>query len=369
MDVKLDNIKWGEFLFKDIFIIKNGFYNKKPNSSNKGTIPFIGATANNNGVTEFYTYEEIESSSKIGYGKNEPIEQKLFNGNCIVVTNNGSVGYAYYQKHKFSCSHDVNPLYLKNYELTENLAKFLIATIEKQRVCFEYARKWRPMRMKKSKILLPITTQNTPHYAFMEQYIKQLQADKVQQHKAYFKEQLNEFKKSKPPLPLNEKEWKEFDLKEIFLFEKGNQNNMTSLLSGNFPLVSAKKEDNGYKGFVTPNNKKQFLGNCLTLNNDGDGGAGISYFQPYNFLLDSHVTALYPKAQLSKNILLFISRCITNQRKKFGHGYSINNSRLKAFKFMLPYNIHNEQPDYEYMENYIKYLQFKKLKNYLSLNT
>ncbi len=171
--------KWEEFLFPDIFEIKKGFYNKKPASSNKGKIPFLGATQNNNGITEYYTKEKIKNTSKTGRGKNEDFSRKLFKGNCIAVTNNGSVGHAYYQANQFTCSHDINPLYLKNQILNKHIAMFLITTIEKQKDCFEYARKWRPMRMVKSKILLPVTQEGNPDYAYMENYMKQLELKKI----------------------------------------------------------------------------------------------------------------------------------------------------------------------------------------------
>ncbi|MBW4362723.1 restriction endonuclease subunit S [Flavobacterium taihuense] len=193
-DFLTDNIEWKEFLFPDIFEIKNGFYNKKPTSSGNGKIPFLGATANKNGVTEYYTLSEIEDNSKIGFGKNEPLSKKLFKGNCIVVTNNGSVGYAYYQVSEFTCSHDVNPLYLKNENLNPYIAKFLITTIEQQRVCFEYARKWRPMRMKKSKILLPVNSENKPDFQYMENYIKTLENEKLKRYLDYKKLNISEYK-------------------------------------------------------------------------------------------------------------------------------------------------------------------------------
>ena len=75
-------------------------------------------------------------------------------------------------------------------------------------------------------------------------------------------------------LSLKNKDWKDFYLSDFFDFEKGNQNNMASLTTGTLPLVSAKKTDNGYKGFVSKEQKKIFRGDILTLNNDGDGGAG-----------------------------------------------------------------------------------------------
>ncbi|MCU0427802.1 MAG: N-6 DNA methylase [Candidatus Kapabacteria bacterium] len=159
----------------------------------------------------------------------------------------------------------------------------------------------------------------------------------------------NEKKKPEPNISLKDIQWGEFEIVELFTPEKGDQNNMASVTSGVVPLVSAKKGENGYKDFATQANKKLYSKNSLTLNNDGDGGAGISFFQPSDYLLDSHVTALYPKRNLNRFALLFISRCITAQRDKFGHGYSINNQRLKVFKLMLPI-ASNGQPDYAFME-------------------
>ncbi len=153
---------------------------------------------------------------------------------------------------------------------------------------------------------------------------------------------------------IEDKNWKDFYLYEFFHCVKGNQNNMASLLPGNVPLVSAKKCDNGYKGFVTSYGKKYFEGCIITLNNDGDGGAGIAYYQPYKMALDSHVTALIPKRNMGKHLLLFIAVCITKQRNRFGHGYSLNSNRLRSFKLMLPLDQTGFVPDWQFMEEYMK---------------
>lgn len=167
-----DSIVWKEFLFVDVFDIKKGFYNKKPPCVENGQYPFIGATDSNNGITGFTSLENIRNNSKVGYGPNEPIEKKIFPGKAICVTNNGSVGYAYFQESDFTCTHDVNPLYLRDRELNRYIALFLIACIEKQRVCFEYARKWRPMRMVRSRLLLP-TVNNNIAWEYMENYMRE----------------------------------------------------------------------------------------------------------------------------------------------------------------------------------------------------
>ena len=197
----------------------------------------------------------------------------------------------------------------------------------------------------------------------MESYMRQKEKQLLEQYKI-------RIDKIKSVVPLSQKEWKEFKLIDFFDFVKGDQNNMASIKAGSIPLVSAKKSDNGYKDFAQQS-KKLYRGNSLSLNNDGDGGAGISFYQPIDYLLDSHVTALYPKSKLNKFALLYISRAITAQRNKFGHGYSINNQRLKVFKLMLPTNDKGE-PDFVYMENYMKALENDKLKQYLDykkLNT
>lgn len=172
--IKLDTSNWKTFRYSEIFDIKKGYYNKKPQHVTTGAIPFIGATAVNNGVTERYSIGDIKTTHRDGSSKNDDIKKKIFDGNCIVVTNNGSVGYAYYQKDGFTCSHDVNPLYLKEQKLNEFVALFIATVIEQDRYRWVYGRKWRPKRMVKSTIKLPATPDGNPDWQFMEDYIKSL---------------------------------------------------------------------------------------------------------------------------------------------------------------------------------------------------
>ena len=242
------------------------------------------------------------------------------------------------------------------------IALFLTVQINKNnKEKFSYGYKACQDRLKEMSIMLPVNSKGEPDYKFMEEYIRERE-EKLKQR---YKEQvLNSICELNEELKLKDR-WKDFALTDIFMPEKGNQNNMSSLAEGDLPLVSAKKVDNGYKMFATKNDKKTFPANIITLNNDGDGGAGIAYYQPAKHLLDSHVTALIPiDKNLSKNVLLYLATAITNQRAKFGHGYSINSNRLKIFRFMLPVNSKGE-PDYKYMEDYMKYLEQKKLLEYL----
>lgn len=173
-DLFLDTSNWLPFEYNKIFTIKKGFYNKKPEHNIDGKIPFLGATDNNNGVTEYYSLQDIAMASKTGDDTNAPLEEKIFAPHAVCVTNNGSVGYAYYQPEKFTCSHDVTPLYRIDGDFNKYTAMFIICVIEHDRYRWTYGRKWRPIRMKNSVIKLPADINQKPDWDYMEKFIKSL---------------------------------------------------------------------------------------------------------------------------------------------------------------------------------------------------
>ena len=137
---KVDTSNWKEFVYSKIFNVKKGFYNKKPEHIFQGDIPFLGATERCNGVTEYYSLEDIEMASKTGDDHNVQIEEKLFEGNALCVTNNGSVGCAFFQPIPFTCSHDVNPLYILNGRFDMYNALFVATVIGLDKYRWDYGR-------------------------------------------------------------------------------------------------------------------------------------------------------------------------------------------------------------------------------------
>lgn len=366
MMIELNSREWKEFLFPDIFEIKGGFYNKKPLADGEGLIPFIGATDSNNGITQFNTYSNIEKTSKTGYDNNASIEKKIFKKNCIVVTNNGSVGYAYYQKYNFTCSHDVNPLYLRDRELNENLATFLISCIEKQRVCFTYIRKWRPKRMKISKLMLPINNNGKPDYDYMEAYIKSLKIVKEEKYLDYAIQSLKKLGHTKKIVSLSEKKWKEFFISEFFdLPKRGKRIVSKNYIEGKIPVVSSAGGNNGVIGFAGNTDSIRIYENCLSVANGGVS-AGYAYYHPYKFIATDHVTH-FKGLFLNSYHYLFLSTIIKKQmRKKYGFSREITDKRLKREKLFVPVNTDGD-PDYDYMEQYIKNLMIEKYSNYIEI--
>lgn len=361
---KLNEKKWQRFSMNNVFNIGHGFYNKKPPMSPNGTVPFVGASGINNGITGFCTMQVVRDNSKVGYGPNEPIKRKLFERGSICVVNNGSaIGYSYYQPKQFTCTHDVNPLTLRNHEVSEDEALFLSQMIRKQGVCFIYSRKWRPSRMVRSQFLLPVDDGSNPDYDYMAQYASEMRRSMLMRYENFVAGQLSQLEHKDIPA-LGEKKWKPVLISSMFELVRGRENNMALLEDGDTPLISAKANNNGLKGFVH-NPKKIITGQCITLNNDGDGGAGLAYYQPANMALDSHVTALVPLFDMSAFAMLFIAKCISGLHGFFGHGLSISNPRAKRLRIMLPVS-DDGKPDYEYMEQYAKNMMLRKYEQYLA---
>ncbi|HCU00975.1 TPA: methyltransferase [Candidatus Dependentiae bacterium] len=158
--IKLNTKSWKIFSYPDVFDLEKGYYNNRPEIDPCG-IPFISATENNNGITDFVTREGT----------------KIFLAKSITVSNDGSIGNAFYQDSDFTCSHSVNIIRIhKKFkkELNQYIALFLIPLIQKEKFRFNYGFKWRIERMKESKIKLPVGDNGEPDWNFMEEYIKSL---------------------------------------------------------------------------------------------------------------------------------------------------------------------------------------------------
>ena len=356
--------EWKEFNFIDVFKIRGGFYNKKPPLEKNGTIPFIGAVDNNNGITEFYSKENIEAHSKIGSGKNESLERKIFDENCICVTNNGSVGFAYYQTHKFTCSHDVNPLYLRNRLLTPCIAKFLIGAIEKQRVCFRYVRKWRPCRMVKSKILLPVKQYREVDFDFMEAYIKEIEEQKLEEYRKFALERLKEcFSGENQNIEkLNQKTWRAFAIKDLFVeIQRGKRLTKEDQKTGSVPYVSSSALNNGVDNYISNDTGVRRFKDCLSLANSGS--VGSCFYEPFEFVASDHITHL-KNTKLSKFQYLFEATLLNRLSEKYNFNREINDDRISREIILLPVDS-DGCPDYMYMENYVKRLMSIKYRDYL----
>lgn len=149
--------EWKQFKYTDLFEMTRGQGGKASDAKqNPGKNPYIGASAENNGVTFWTSLEPTEVEG------------------AITVSNNGSVGSAFYQDKPFLASSDVSVLRLKERTLTKQIGLFIITIIEQEKAKYNYGRKWGLSRMKESFISLPVTPEGQPDYDLMERYINSL---------------------------------------------------------------------------------------------------------------------------------------------------------------------------------------------------
>lgn len=143
------------FKIGDMFDIVKGKRLRKEDMI-AGTIPFIGATALNNGVTAIV--------GNPGH---------VHSGNLITVSYNGSVGEAFYQASKFRASDDINVLCGKTEGfLNELRSLFLCATLRVAGKRYGYNFKWAKEIMREDSIILPVDNSGTPDLSFMETFIR-----------------------------------------------------------------------------------------------------------------------------------------------------------------------------------------------------
>lgn len=343
--LNLNDREWKAFFIKDLFpMIQRGRRLVREHQKN-GDIPYVSSTAANNGVDAYISTER---------------QTRVFS-NCLTLANSGSVGSSFYQPFAFIASDHVT--HLKNESYSQYVYLFIATLTKRLSEKYNFNREINDMRISKEKILLPIDADGKPDYAFMEQYIKEREEKMLEKYRAYAADGVNVEESS----TFEEVEWKEFKVLSLFEYQRGNQNNMNALADGEDMLISAKNVNNGLKGFYCSANKNKglFPGNCITLNNDGDGGVGLAYYQPHPFLLDTHVYALYPKAKISSYAMIYIAQALSKQRVCFSHGYSINQERLKSMQIMLPVDA-GGNPHYAFMERDIREREKRKLTKYIA---
>lgn len=154
-------------------------------------------------------------------------------------------------------------------------------------------------------------------------------------------------------LTLNEKEWKEFNIGKLFSVKRPIARSEKEYLPGKIPFIASGNSNNGMIKCCTPKDKDKLdAGNCITVSPVD----GASFYQEHDFLgrggAGSSILMLYDR-KINKYSGLFISRMIKQTCSKYCYGNMGNQERIKREKVMLPINKEGE-PDYDYMERYIK---------------
>lgn len=343
--MKLENISWEEFEIGKLFSIENC---KCSNISllKGGNTPYVGATNRNNGVLKYIN----------------PIEKLITAGNCLafICDGEGSVGCNIYKKEDFIGSTTVKVG--RNRNLNVYNATFITTIADTVRSKYNFGFKRNEFHLKKEKILLPANSKKEPDYAFMEQFMRAKEREKLEEYSKFAHKKLDKLKDYKEVKPLNEKEWSEFFIDDIFIIKPGKRLTKAEMKKGDTPFIGASDSNNGITNFIS-NTNVSIDKNILGVNYNGS--VVENFYHPYKAIFSDDVKRLsFKNTDGNEFLYLFVKTIILKQKSKFQYAYKFNETRMIRQKILLPINSKNE-PDYEYMENYIKKIEFDKLSQYL----
>ena len=168
--------------------------------------------------------------------------------------------------------------------------------------------------------------------------------------------ELSEYKESfnsneTPELNINE--WQEFKISDLFNIVKGSN----PTLEGEekiYPYISSTASNNGISDYKE--SKKYHSGNVLTVS--ANGSCMDTFYQSNDFISCGDVNVLYPIHEgFNQYIAIFLIPILELHKFRFGYGRKSNLERVKTLTIKLPVT-NTKEPDYEFMEEYIKTLSF-----------
>lgn len=308
-----------------------------------GKRPFIGATDSNNGITAWVDNTN-ESLDKLVLGVNY----------------NGSVVETFFHPYECIFSDDVKRLHLKNGITSYHVMLFLKTMIIQQKVKFEYGYKFNEKRMKRQKILLPVTDEDSPDWQFMEEYMRRKEILLLKPTIEKLCKQLILRENLGGKLCLHQ--WKPFLITEIFTeIQRGKRLKKADHTEGTVPYVSSTALNNGVDGFIGNEGSIRIFDDCITIANSGS--VGSAFFHQYEFVASDHVTQLKRKG-LDKYAYLFMLPIINRLSEKYCFNREINDKRIKRERILLPVNNKGEI-DFEFMSSFMQEVESDMLKTAL----
>ena len=315
-------------------------------------IAYIGAKKSDNGVMRYVKREE----------------KLVSRGNCIVFIGDGqgSVGYCLYQPVDFIGSTTLIAGY--NEHLNPYNAAFLVSILDQERFRYSFGRKYKKEVIANTIIQLPAIEHDNgdyePDWQYMEDFIKDRiipqipkKAQKVWLQKYDTKPIQHE------KIQLNTNEWEWFVVKDIFDVKAGKYHYKEEYEDGETPYLSATAVHNGVGGRI--NLSPEFEGGVVTTEKVGC----TSFYQPVPFCATSDVNILRRKDGIIINayVGLFLASVINfNESFRWTYGRQCRVNDTENIRLKLPAVkriINGEEviePDWQFMEDYIKSLPYSK---------
>ena len=322
---------WKVFRIDSIFDMFTGA-SISQDKFNVGSIPRITATDTNNGIGLFT--ERLEDRNYRSFQ------------NFISISFLGSV---FYHNYEASLDMKIHGLKIKNRELNSNLAQFIIVCLKNSLPKVSYGNQLSSKDLLTKSILLPVDKNGTPDWTFMEEYV-QVKSNQINNtYQLPRQHEITDFRN------LDEVEWDEYFIDEIIDVKSGVRLTKDEQEKGRIPFIGSSDNHNGVTEFIS-NTNSSTSSNILGVNYNGS--VGYAFYHPYKATFSDDVKRLsFKNGKNNQYTLLFLKHIIERQAKKYAYGYKFNGQRMKRQIVKLPSKSDSCQPDFEFMEQYMKRME------------
>ncbi|MBR1380229.1 MAG: restriction endonuclease subunit S [Alphaproteobacteria bacterium] len=155
-------------------------------------------------------------------------------------------------------------------------------------------------------------------------------------------------------LPFDTTEWKKFKLSDLFNVVRGVRLTKGNRIPGKMPLATAGASNEGVSDYIS-NPEMKIYKDAITIDMFCN-----CFYRSYNFACDDNILVLQEKISLTKFVKLFLVSVIEADKYRYAYGRQYRQKDFMLHKIKLPVDkIGN--PDWDYMEEYIKSLPYSDL--------
>ena len=335
---KIDTSEWKEFRVGDLFDIHPTKAYKCTNAEllDGGGTNVVVNSAYDNGIGGTSTFSPTE------------------NGNMITFSDTVDANTIFYQESPFVGYPHVQGLYpVGKYQnaWTRGSLQYFVTVFRERALAvgFDYGNKFRRDIAANLFVRLPATPDGAPDWAYMESYMANLET-KVAESLTMLQAAKDVEKKK-----VDTREWKPFAIGELFDVVKGKRLTKAEMKPGNIRFIGSSASNNGCTAMIG-NDKNQHSGNTITV--CYNGSVGETFYQNQPFVASDDVNVLCPKFAMNQQIALFIAPLIKSASSRYDYIDKWKKETMEADKILLPVD-QNGDPDWFYMEEYMKMVQEK----------
>ncbi len=309
--------------------------------NNIGDLPATTAVLSNNQIGKYISRE------------NATILKNVFSA-----TANG-FGKVFYQPYEFTILQDSYAFKFKNNDIDiSKIHSFIVGILNKIYQKYNWGNKSGWAKIKQEKISLPVKKDGEIDFAFMEDFISQLEACRLSQLEAYL---LVTGLKNYTLTPAEEQaftdfqngkvKWGEFNLENLYgKSTRGKRLKSADRINGDLPFVTAGEAETGVSAFIG-NDVEIFAANTTTIDMFGS-----AKYRNYEYGGDDHIAVVHTE-KINKYAAIFVTTAIHKSSYTGKFSYSRNFYAKDADELNIYLPTTNNIPDYSMMEILISAVQ------------